>query len=207
MKLKNILLLCVIISTQVNAQSTLKPFNSKDVQAFAEFSPFLAGFQLVSISAGVEFNKWQMGASFSKGTHHFTHGLSKTTFANFRNLHFLHNQSEEIFVKRYFKADRSNFYVGALFNLTHWEAQNEAQKVYVNTVGRYFTIYGGYRWFPYKKKNNIFYIEPNFGISTRLNDNSVTQVGDQSFSYLRPPFELTPNVLAGARFNLMRKKK
>jgi hypothetical protein len=186
--------------TETNIQS-----NKNNIQPFVEFSPFLAGFQLLSVSAGVEYSKYQIGLSFSKGTHNFTHGLSKTTFSNFGTLHFLHNQSEEIFVKRYFLETRKGLYIGLLFNLTHWEAQNDAQKIYVNTVGKYLTTYTGYRWFPLKKYN-MFYVEPNLGVSFRLNGKQQTTVGNQSFSYLQPPIELTPNVLMGARFNLAKKK-
>jgi hypothetical protein len=206
MKKIKLLFLFLLAITASNAQdASNKAPNKNNPQVFAEFSPFLAVFQLVSISAGAEFSKYQVGLSFSKGTHNFTHGLSKTTFSNFGTLHFLHNQSEEIFVKRYFKDSRKGVYLGLLFNLTHWEAQNNEQKVNVNTVGKYLTTYVGYRWFPFKKYN-MFYVEPNIGASFRLNGKEQTQVGNQSFSYLQPPVELTPNVLMGARFNLRKRK-
>jgi hypothetical protein len=196
-------ILCVLAArAQSYAQGVAQPEPTKtDFKVFAEFSPFLAAFQLVSVGGGVEFSRYQIGASFTKGTHHFTHGLSATTFADFGTLHFLHNQTEEIFVKRYFKKSRQGLYVGLLFNLTHWEVQNHEQDIYVNTIGKYLTSYVGYRWFPFKN-NDIFYVEPNFGVSVRLNGSELTKVGNQSFSFLQPPFELTPNVLIGARFKL-----
>lgn len=182
------------------SQSVIKKESTKkDFKVFAEFSPFLAAFKLVSISGGIEFSNYQIGATFTKGSHHFAHSLSTTTFKDFGTLHFLHNQSEEIFVKRYFKKNRKGLYVGLLFNLTHWEAQNHSQNIDVNTIGKYLTTYVGYRWFPFKN-NDIFYLEPNLGVSTRLNGKEFTQVGNQSFSYLQPPFELTPNIFIGARF-------
>jgi hypothetical protein len=196
-------ILCVLAATaQSYAQGVVQPEQTKtDFKVFAEFSPFLAAFQLVSVGGGVEFSRYQIGASFTKGTHHFTHGLSTTTFADFGTLHFLHNQTEEIFVKRYFKKSRKGVYIGLLLNLTHWEVQNHDQGIYVNTIGKYLTSYVGYRWFPFKN-NDIFYVEPNFGVSVRLNGSELTKVGNQSFSFLQPPVELTPNVLIGARFKL-----
>jgi hypothetical protein len=200
---KIILVFCFLVTTiQSYSQDTIKKEpTTKDFRAFAEFSPFLAAFQLVSVSAGAEFSNYQIGASFTKGTHHFSHGLNKTTFSNFGSLHFLHNQSEEIFVKRYFKKSRKGFYVGLLLNLTHWEVQNQEEDIYVNTIGKYLTTYVGYRWFPFKN-NDVFYLEPNFGVSARLNGKELTRVGNQSFSFLQPPLELTPNVLIGVRFKL-----
>jgi hypothetical protein len=195
--------LCFLATTIQAYSQELGPKepSKNDFKVFAEFSPFLAAFQLVSVSAGVEFSHYQVGATFTKGTHHFSHGLNKTTFSDFGSLHFLHNQSEEVFVKRYFKKNRKGLYVGLLANLTHWEVQNHEQEIYVNSIGKYLTAYVGYRWFPFKN-NDIFYIEPNFGVSARLNGKEFTQVGNQSFSYLQPPLELTPNMFIGARFKI-----
>jgi hypothetical protein len=194
--MKKIALLVCFLATalQLFAQDIIKKDSKKrDIMGFAEFSPFLAGFQLVSINAGVEFSRFQAGGTFTKGTHLFSHGLNKTTFANYGTLHFLHTQSEEIFVKRFFKKTRKGVYLGMLLNLTHWEVENREQNIFKNTIGKYFTTYAGYRWFPFQKKNDIFYVEPNFGISARLNGKEFTQVGNQSFSFLQPPLELTHN--------------
>jgi hypothetical protein len=193
-------LLAIVVKSYSQDINKKEP-SKNDLKVFAEFSPFLAAFQLVSISAGVEFSNYQMGATFTKGNHHFSHGLNKTTFANFGTLHFLHNQSEEIFVKRYFKKSRKGLYIGLLFNLTHWEVQNHEQEIYKNTIGKYLTTYVGYRWFPIKN-NDIFYVEPNFGVSARLNGKEFKQVGNQSYTFLQPPLELTPNIFIGARFKL-----
>jgi hypothetical protein len=199
---KIVLMLCVFSATlplysQETKQS--KPEESI-VRVFVEISPFLAAFELVSVASGLEFSRYQMGVGFTKGSHLFSHALNETTFKNYGTLHFLHNQSEEIFIKRYFKESRKGLYLGLLFNLTHWEVQNHDQDISVNKVGKYLTTYVGYRWFPLK--NSVFYLEPNFGISARLNGVDLTQVGNQSFSFLQPPFELTPNVLMGAIFKL-----
>jgi hypothetical protein len=200
---KIVLALCFLATTVLShSQGINKKEPSKnDFKVFAEFSPFLAAYRLVSISGGVEFSNYQMGATFTKGNHHFAHGLSKTTFANFGTLHFLHNQSEEIFVKRYFKKSRKGLYVGLLLNLTHWKVENHEQDMYKNTIGKYLTTYVGYRWFPFKN-NDMLYVEPNFGVSARLNGKEFKQVGNQSYTFLQPPFELTPNIFIGARFKL-----
>lgn len=199
---------CLLLGTLQSYSQTVPVAEHKnnDIKFFAEFSPFLAAFQLVSIGAGIEACNYQFGASFTKGNHHFSHGLNKITFENFGDLHFLHHQSEEIFVKRYFKKDRSALYLGLLFNLTHWEVQNHSEGINKNIIGKYLTTYAGYRWFPFRKQNDVFYIEPNVGISTRLNGSDFTQVGNQSFSFLQPPFELTPNMYMGARFKIGKKK-
>jgi hypothetical protein len=195
------LFILTLVFQSFSQEAIKKESSDKDLRVFAEFSPFLAAFQLVSVSGGVEFSKYQIGATYTKGNHNFGHALSETTFADFGSLHFLHNQSEEIFIKRYFKQSRKGLNVGLLLNLTHWEVQNLEQKVNVNTIGKYLTAYASYRWFPFKN-NDIFYIEPNLGVSTRLNGKEFTKVGNQSFTFLQPPFELTPNVLMGARFKL-----
>lgn len=188
-----------IIFSQVEPKTTASKHNLK---AFAEFSPFLAFFKLVSVGGGIEFCEYQAGFSFSKGDHHFSHGLSKTTFANFGDLHFLHYQTEEIYLKRFFNSERKGFYAALLLNLTHWKVQNHEEGIYKNVIGKYLTTYTGYRWFPFNKKNSVFYLEPNFGVSVRLNGKDFTQVGEQSFTFLQPPFELTPNILMGARFRI-----
>jgi hypothetical protein len=195
--------LCFLaITIQSYAQdNATKQTTKNDFKVFAEFSPFLAAFNLVSINAGVEFKKYQVGVSFTKGYHHFSDGLNKSTFKNFGDLHFLHDQSEEISVKRYFKDSRKGLYIGLLLNLTHWEVQNQTENVSVNKIGRYATIFSGYRWFPSFKNNDVFYIEPNFGVSARLNGDDFTKVGTKSFIF-NQPFELTPNIYMGARFKL-----
>jgi hypothetical protein len=198
---KTTLALCFLaITIQSYSQDIIQKEPIKnDFKVFAEFSPFLAAFNLISINAGVEFRKYQVGISFTKGDHNFSHGLNKSTFKNFGDLHFLHNQSEEVSVKRYFKDTRKGLYIGLLLNLTHWEVQNHTENVSVNKIGKYATIFSGYRWFPPFKNNDVFYIEPNFGVSVRLNGDDYTKVGTQSFIF-NQPFELTPNIYMGARF-------
>jgi hypothetical protein len=207
--MKKLAFIICLIATTTNSYSqvdTKKETSKNGFQYYAEFSPFLAAFSLVSINAGVEFRKYQIGVSFTKGNHHFSHGLNKSTFKNFGDLHFLHNQSEEVSIKRYFKDNRKGLYIGLLLNLTHWEVQNQAENVSVNKIGKYATIFTGYRWFPPFKNNDIFYIEPNFGVSVRLNGDDYTEVGTKSFTF-NQPFELTPNIYMGARFRIGNKIK
>lgn len=186
---------------QLNAQTK---FEARNPKIFVEFSPFLAAFNLVVVGGGVEWDKYSAGVAYTTGRHHFSHSLNKITFQNFGDLHFLHNRSEDIFVKRYFNNDRTGFSVSALFNLTHWEAQNHAEDIAKNITGTYATLNGSYRWFPFQK---YIYIEPIFGVSYNSSSKETVVVGTQSFNFNKQPFELTPEIKIGTRINLFKPKK
>ena len=185
---------------EANAQRKFEDTNPK---IFVEFSPFLAAFNLVVISGGLEWDKYSVGVAYTGGQHHFTHSLNEITFQNFGELHFLHNRSEDIFVKRYFNNDRTGFSVSALFNLTHWDVENHDENITKSITGVYGTLNGSYRWFPFQK---YIYIEPILGVSYNFSNKETIAVGTQSFNFNKQPFEITPEIKIGTRINLYKTK-
>ena len=190
-----------LVCQNINAQ---KKFEDRNPKIFVEFSPFLATFNLVVVGAGLEWDKYSAGLVYTTGNHQFSHSLNKVTFQNFGTLQFLHNRSQDFFVRRYFNNDRTGFSIGALFNLTRWEVQNNAENKFKNITGVYGTLSGSYRWFPYQK---YVYVEPILGVSYNFANKTTTTVGSKSFNFNKQPFEITPEIKIGTRINLFKKKK
>ena len=199
MKKLLITLAIFLICQNVNAQKKLEDRNPK---AFVEFSPFLARFNLVAIGAGIEWDKNIIGATYTKGHHHFSHYLNTITFKTPGDFDFLHTSSEDIFYKRFFNKDRHGFSIGALVNLTHWASKNLKDNTKKNVTGIYTTLSASYRWFPFQK---YVYIEPLFGVSYNFKTNKDIEVGNESFKFV--PLELTPEIKIGTRIDLFKKKK
>jgi len=199
--MKTIIMWCVYLGGLgiVSAQLIEKDGDIKPPTVYVEFSPFLSGFDLVSAGAGFEWSRFQTGAAFTFGDHHFDKTLKDITFKNYGDLEFLHYQSEDVSFKVFLNQRRTNFYLGGLMNFTHWKVKDETNNLEDKITGAYVTLYTGFRWFPFKK---IFYIDPNVGISANISSKRERFVGSKRYQFNDNFIEFTPNIQAGVRFIL-----
>jgi hypothetical protein len=205
LNMKNyLLMICMLITCHLSAQSTNSKLTFRDkAQVYAEVSGLQAIYNLVSVGAGLEINRYQFGINFLAGNHLFSHAFNEVTFVNYGDLHFVHNRSEDIIFKAYLNKSRKGAYAGMLLNFLHWDVNDHVTKLVQPIATTYVVPYIGYRLFPFKE---YFYIDASVGLAYNFRAGQSETIGTKTYSFNKTGLEFSPNFSIGKRFSLRKKK-